>query len=282
LDPVTGIHRATVHPLHWLAFAAAVLMIHAGTNMLNECYDVLRGTALPSGMGSSGMIQRRLLDAETVGGAGLAILAAGAIGLVVLTVATRAWDVLMIGGVSVLLAYFYSATRFALSYLPLGELLVGFIMGPAILLCTMRMQGAPLSRLAVTFSLALGGLAAALILANNLRDVETDRAANKRTLAHYVGPQVGRALYLALVLLPYALIFLAGFPHLAPHGVLLVLLTLPGVLVVISGMLRAESPFAIHVVVTRTLRLQTLFGVWLFVGYVGSVLVQFLFNTFIK
>jgi 1,4-dihydroxy-2-naphthoate octaprenyltransferase len=280
LDPVKGIHLAYFHPLRALAFLLVVLFVQAGANLLNECYDAVRGTTLPSGLGGSGMIQRRLLDAETAGGAGLALLVGGAVGLALLAVMTKTWGLLWLGGVSVLLANFYSATRYALSYFPLGELVVGFLMGPGVLLTTMQVQRAPISGLAVTFALALGGLAAALLLANNLRDVETDRAANKRTLAHYVGMRVGRALYVALVLLPYLLVVRAGLPHLAPHGVLLVLLTFAGVLAVISGMLRAETPIAVHVVVTRTLRLHAQFGRWLIAGYVLSVLVLFILHEF--
>jgi 1,4-dihydroxy-2-naphthoate octaprenyltransferase len=280
MDPVNGLQRAFFHPIRWFFFVLAVLLIYAGTNLINECYDALRGITLPNGLGSSGMIQRRLLDTETIGGAGLALLAVGALGLLVVAVVTRTWGVLVLGGISVLLAYLYSATRYALSYFPLSELIVGFIMGPAILIGTMQLEGAPITKLAVTFSLVLGGLAAAMILANNLRDVEIDRAANKRTLVTYVGAQMGRALYLALVLLPYVLVVVAGFPHLTPHGVLLVLLTCSELLVVISGVLRAETPAALHVVVTRTLRLHTRFSLCLIVGYVLSVLLLFTMHTF--
>ncbi len=280
VDPINGLQRAFFHPIRWLFFVLAVLLIYAGTNLLNECYDALRGITLPNGLGASGMIQRRLLDTETIGGAGLALLAVGALGLLIVAVVTRTWGVLVFGMISVLLAYFYSATRYALSYFPLGELIVGFIMGPALLISTMQLEGAPISKLAVTFSLALGGLAAAMMLVNDLRDMEIDRAANKRTLVTYVGAQVGRALYLALVLLPYVLVVVAGFPHLAPHGVLLVLLTFSGLLVVISGVLRAETPAALHVVVTRTLRLHTRFSLCLIVGYVLSVLLLFILHMF--
>jgi len=117
----------------------------------------------------------------------------------------------------------------------------------------------------------LGALAAAVMLANNLRDLETDRAANKRTLVTYLGAQVGRTLYGALVLLPYLLIALVAFPHSRPHGILLVLLTLPGLFVVITGVLRAETPAALHVVADQTMRLHFRFGFWLLLGYLLSI-----------
>jgi hypothetical protein len=62
--------------------------------------------------------------------------------------------------------------------------------------------------------------------------------------------------------------------------VLLVLLTCSELLVVISGVLRAETPAALHVVVTRTLRLHTRFSLCLIVGYVLSVLLLFTMHTF--
>lgn len=252
---------------------AVVLLLHAGANLLNDYFDVRRGTDGEHALGSSGILQKSLLPAEAVRRVGLTLLAFGAIGLLIEVLTAHAWGVLLLGGPAVLLAYFYSATPYALGYLPLGELAVGFVMGPAVLISSVEIQGAQVNALAVTFSLALGSLAAAAMLANNLRDLETDRAANKRTLVTYLGVQMGRTFYLALVLLPYLLIALAAFPHARPHGILLVLLTLPALVVVITGVLRAETPAATNVVVAQTLRLHRNFSLCLLVGYLISIAV---------
>lgn len=271
---------AHFHPFRLLALLLVVLALHGGANLLNESYDALRGTDGRHALGSSKMIQRGLLPAETVRRAGFLLLASGALVLLILTLTTHTLGVLALGGAALLLAYLYSGTRYALSYFPLGELIVGFVMGPAALISSVQLQGAPVSSLALTFSLVLGALAAAVILANNLRDLETDRAARKRTLVTYLGAQMGRALYLALVLLPYLLIALAAFPAGRPHALLLVLLTIPGLFVVVTGILRAETPAASHLVVEQTLRLHLRFSSWLLVGYVFSVGVVYLLSFF--
>jgi 1,4-dihydroxy-2-naphthoate octaprenyltransferase len=269
---------AVFHPIRLLALILIVLALHAAANLLNESYDVLRGTDGQHALGSSKVIQQGLLSAEGVRRAGFLLLGVGALGLVILTLTARTWGVLALGGASLLLAYWYSGTRYALAYLPLGELIVGFVMGPAALISSVQLQGSPVSPLAITFALALGALAAAVILANNLRDLETDRAAKKRTLVTFLGAQMGRALYLALVLLPYLLIALAAFPHGKPHGLLLVLLTIPDLFVVVTGILRAETPAASHLVVEQTLRLHLRFSSWLLVGYLLSVGVVYLLS----
>ncbi len=263
--------KTVFHPFRLLFLALLALLLHAGANLLNEYYDALRGTDGLHAQGSSRMIQRELLSADTVRVVGLLLLALGALILLVLTLVAHAWGVLLLGGASLALAYLYSAPRYALAYFPLSELLVGFVMGPALVISSIQIQGTQVSALAITFALALGALAAAVMLANNLRDLETDRAANKRTLVTYLGAQVGRTLYGALVLLPYLLIALVAFPHSRPHGILLVLLTLPGLFVVITGVLRAETPAALHVVADQTMRLHFRFGFWLLLGYLLSI-----------
>ena len=268
------------HPFRLLFLILAVLALHGGANLLNESYDVQRGADGPQALGSSKIIQRGLLPAFGVRRASFVLFGVGALILVILVLVTHAWGVLILGGASLLLAYFYSATRYALGYFPLSELIVGFVMGPATLLSSVQLQGAPVSSQSITFALALGVLAAAVMLANNLRDLETDRAANKRTLVTYLGAQMGRALYLALVLLPYLLVALVAFPAGRPHGVLLVLLTIPSLLVVITGTLRAETPAASHLVVEQTQRLHLRFSILLLAGYLLSFGVIFLLSFF--
>lgn len=278
LEPLGG--SIPFHPFRLLFLLLAVVALHGGANLLNESYDVLRGTDGRQALGSRKIIQRELLPAYGVRRAGLVLLALGALDLVILTLLAHAWGALVLGGAALLLAYFYSATRYALAYFPLSELMIGFVMGPAALFASVQLQGAPVSSLAITFALAFGALAAAVMLANNLRDLETDRAANKRTLVTYIGAQTGRVLYLALILLPYLLIALVAFPHARPHGVLLILLTLPTLFVAITGALRAETPAASHLVVEQTMRLHKLFSCWLLVGYLLSVGVAYLLSLF--
>ncbi len=269
----SGSSGGVFHPIRLVVFALAVLAIHAGANLLNEYYDVQRGADVEAAPGTSGVLQKGLLSEEMVQRAGLVSLAAGALVLLIVVLVAHAWSALILGAAAVLLAYLYSATPYALGYWWLGEVVIGFVMGPAIVISSVQIQGAQVGSLAITFSLALGAFAAAVTLAKNLRDMELDRAANKRTLATLLGPQMGRTLYLALVLLPYLFVVVVAFPHGRPHGVLLVLLTAAELVVVMSGILRAEAPAATNVVAAQTMRLHWRFSLCLLVGYLLSIAV---------
>ncbi len=269
------------HPIRLLALALVALALHAGANLLNQYYDLARGTDGQHAPGSSRIMYQGLLSARGVRNSGFLLLALGTLGLLILALATHVWGVFLLGVVALALAYLYSGTRYALGYFPLSELIVGFVMGPALVFASVQLQGAQANpTLAMPFAFALGSLAAAVMLANNLRDIETDRAANKRTLVTFIGAQMGRALYLALVLLPYLLIALVAFKPGTPHGLLLVLLTIPGLFVVITGILRAETPAASNVVVAQTLRLHVRFSFLLLIGYLLSVGVAYLLSLF--
>jgi len=269
------------HPLRLVTLALIALVVHAGANLLNQYYDLGRGTDGQHAPGSNRMMYQGLLSVRGVRNSGFLLLALGALGLLILALATNSWGVFLLGIVGLALAYLYSGTRYALGYFPLSELIVGFVMGPALVFASVQLQEARANpSLATPFAFALGSLAAAVMLANNLRDIETDRAANKRTLVTFIGAQMGRALYLALVLLPYLLIALVAFKPGTPHGLLLVLLTIPGLFVVITGILRAETPAASNVVVAQTLRLHVRFSLLLLIGYLLSVGVVFLLSLF--
>src|ERR1051326_5153767 len=148
--------QSTFYPFRLVFLIVAVLALHGGANLLNESYDVQRGTDGPQALGSSKIIQRGLLPVFGVRRASFVLFGLGTLVLLVLTITTHTWGVLVLGGASLLLAFFYSATRYALGYFPLSELIIGFVMGPAVLFSSVQLQGAPLSSLSITFALALG------------------------------------------------------------------------------------------------------------------------------
>src|SRR5258708_8771737 len=100
------------------------------------------------------------------------------------------------------------------------------------------------------FSISLGFLAAAFIHVNDMRDAESDAQAGKHTLASLLGLPLSRTLYILLLLGAYAPIVALGLPHHAPHLLLLVLWTLPGLVISLTSILpTASSPtlnFTIH------------------------------------
>ena len=103
------------------------------------------------------------------------------------------WPILLLGLIGVPLAYGYTAPPLKLAYRGLGELNVFVLMGPLMVLGGFLVHRAAGSRVALTASLPIGCLVAAILHANNLRDLDDDRALGKQTLATIVGPGWAKA-----------------------------------------------------------------------------------------
>ncbi|MBL8057629.1 MAG: 1,4-dihydroxy-2-naphthoate octaprenyltransferase, partial [Anaerolineales bacterium] len=137
------------------------------------------------------------------------------------------WPILAVGAASILAAILYTGGPFPFGYYGLGDLFVFLFFGLAAVAGTYYVQAGAVSALAWGTAVPIGLLATAIIVVNNLRDVDTDRAAGKHTLAVRLGPQGARWEYAGLIAAAYAAplgLWLAGV---APGGVLLTLVSLP-------------------------------------------------------
>lgn len=258
-----------IHPLRFIATLLAVIFLQLGAHLVNDYYDYLRGVDTTNSLGPGGLIQQGLIRPARVLSFGLLLLGLGVLFSVM--VATSSGPlILLFGLIGLLCAYFYSATSRSLSSSGLGELVSFCIFGPLITLAAYAAQTGRMDRTALLYSLPLGLLAAAAIHANNMRDAESDAQAGKRTLASLLDLRWSRLLYLLLVLGAYITILALGLPHHAPHLVLITLWTLPLLVVVISGALRADTPPALHLLMRQTLRLEIFFTLLLVVALFAS------------
>jgi 1,4-dihydroxy-2-naphthoate octaprenyltransferase len=255
----------------FISTVLAVLLLQAGANLLNDYYDYVRGIDTSNTLGPGGLIQQGFVKPIRVLFVSFISLAAGAIlGLIV------AWQsgplVLLFGLIGLLCAYFYSATKRALSSLALGEL-VGFVtFGPLITLGAYMVQTESVARNVLIYSIPLGLLAAAVIHVNNMRDLESDAQANKRTIAALLGVNWSRAWFLALLLAAYVIILALGIPRGTPHLLLITLWTLPNLVVVITGILRTDASSGFHLVMQEQLKLATAFALLLIVALLVTAL----------
>ncbi|MGH7752946.1 MAG: 1,4-dihydroxy-2-naphthoate octaprenyltransferase, partial [Gemmatimonadales bacterium] len=193
---------ANFHPDRFLAALVGAVAIHAGTNLINDYYDHVRGVDTASSIGPSGVIQQGLLPAGSVLRGGLALFALGA-GLGLWLVSVVGWPILALGLASVAAGYAYTGGPFPLGYIGLGDLVVFLFMGPVIVLGAHYVQSGMLSASAAWASLPIGGLVTAILVVNNLRDLQHDRARGKRTLATLLGTKGSRAEYAVLVTSAY-------------------------------------------------------------------------------
>ncbi len=255
------------HTTHFIGILLAIILIQIGANLVNDYYDYLRGVDTSNALGPGGLIQQGLSKPARVLFLGLAALGLGAlIGIIVASAGGPL--VYLLGAIGLLCAYFYSATSRSLSALTLGELVGFFLFGPLITLGAylVMAQTGHIDRTVLSYSIPLGLLATAAIHANNMRDVEGDAHAKRRTLASILGLRWSRWLYIGLLLAAYILILALAVPHGAPHFLLLTLWTLPILVVALTGVIRTDTPAGLHLVMYQTLKLETYFTLFLIIG----------------
>ncbi len=182
------------HPLPFLAALVAAICIQVATNFANDAFDFLRGADTSRRTGPARVTQSGLLTARQVltgayAAAGLAC-AAGAY-----LVVRHGWPLLVIGALSIASGFAYTGGPWPLGYHGLGEVFVFIFFGVVAVTGSAYVQTGTISIVALAASVPVGLLVTAILVVNNLRDIDTDRAAGKRTLAVRIGPRAARALY---------------------------------------------------------------------------------------
>jgi 1,4-dihydroxy-2-naphthoate octaprenyltransferase len=215
----------------YLAAALGAVALQAGANMVNDYYDYVNGTDsadwnAPENFGPGLVIQRGFLRPEQVWWGGMAALALGSfLGLALVLVC--GWPVLVLGLIGVAGAYFYTGAPLQLAYRGLGDLMVFSLMGPGYVLGAYYVQALHFSWSAVVASLPMGFLCSGVLQANNLRDIENDRAHGKRTFAVLVGRRAAIAELILSDAGAYLAALLGVVARVLPWPVLAVIITLP-------------------------------------------------------
>ena len=150
------------------------------------------------------------------------------------------WPILLLGLIGVPLAYGYTAPPLKLAYRGLGELNVFVLMGPMMVLGGFLVHRVAGMGVALTASVPIGCLVASILHANNLRDLDDDRALGKQTLATIVGPRWGKVEMLALLGGAYAALIAGVWLRVLPRPALLALLSPPAAVGVGKTVVRAR------------------------------------------
>ena len=256
----------------FLAMLVASLLIQAATNMFNEFYDEKRGLDTAEAVGIAGSIVQGRMHARAVFlGALLCYTVAAVLGLYLVLVG--GWDILALGLLSALGGYLYSAGPRPIAYTAASEAAVFLFMGVLIVVIAYAVQADALPLRVPLAALPIGGLVAAILLANNIRDLESDRRGGRRTLPIVFGRGGGILVYRALLLEAYvsvaALIALGVVPLGAGLAVASALL-LPGLW---RGIAATRAPNLLDLVVKKTAGLHALFGLLYCAGVLlGSAL----------
>jgi 1,4-dihydroxy-2-naphthoate octaprenyltransferase len=209
----------------WRALLALVvaLALQIAVNYANDYSDGIRGTDADR-VGPLRLTGSGVASPVAVKRAAMLSFAVGAVAGLALVVAVQAWWLLAVGALCIVAAWYYTGGSRPYGYRGLGELSVFVFFGLVAVLGTTYVQAGSVSWAAAAAAVGVGAYACALLVANNLRDIPTDVAAGKRTLAVVLGDRGTRMLWFALVggaqLLglaaaldrPWALLSLAGVP----------------------------------------------------------------------
>ena len=192
-----------VIPRALLALAVA-FCLQIGVNYANDYSDGIRGTdddrVGPFRLTGSGAARPATVKRAAI----LALALGGLFGLVLIAVA-QIWWALVVGAAAIAAAWFYTGGKRPYGYLGLGELFVFVFFGLVAVNGTAVAITLRPSWVALLASVAIGLLAVALMLTNNLRDIPTDAVSGKRTLAVRLGQRGSRLLYAATLLAPFVL-----------------------------------------------------------------------------
>jgi len=256
-----------------LAMLAASVACHAGCNLANDYHDHLRGTDTRESLGPSGVIQQGLLSAGQVRrGMVVAFAIATVLGLGI--VAVTDWAIFVLALLCLAAAYLYTGGPRPLGYVALGEVTVFLAMGPAMVVGSYYVLAGGIGWTALIASLPVGFLVAAILHANNIRDLDQDRAAGKVTMANWRGRAFADAEYAALVAAAYpATLPLALLdPRLWP--VLAVVVTSPAAYRLIRAVRRGRDAKALNLALRKTAGLHLRFGLLLAGGLLVATLLR--------
>ena len=210
----------------FLASLAASVLLHIGTNVVNEIYDVRKGVdTIVSPRASHAIVKGAIGDREAYV---LAILAfALAFGLGVYLASVRGWPIVALGLVGLVGGYTYTAPPFQYKFSSYGIPLVFALMGPLMVMGAFYAITGTIDGSSFAVSIPVGLLVAAILHGNEWRDISEDARAGARTFSVRMGRDAAHWLYVGLVVGAYIALTVAVLAELLPTWTLLAMLSLP-------------------------------------------------------
>src|SRR5829696_8997191 len=256
-------------PLRFAAALLGALFIQVGANLSNDYSDARRGADTEDRLGpvrvtAGGLVPPRQVLIATYVTFGLAILCG------VYLIAVAGWQLLLVGAASILAGVLYTGGPRPYGYEGLGEVFVFLFFGVVAVTGTFFAQVERLEWEALVLAVPVGLLASAILVVNNVRDLETDRRAGKRTLAVRLGRDRARGLYVVMVAGAFVTAQLPWLLGSLSPWLALALLAIPLALPVIRTVrTRTDGP-ALNGALAGTGQLQLAFCLLLSAGILAS------------
>lgn len=264
----TGAAILVADAFHWVIALLCLVVsvaLQIGVNYSNDYSDGVRGTD-DYRVGPARLTGARKAKPRTVLIVALAFFGIAAVAGLAITIRTQQWWLIAVGAVCIVAAWFYTGGKRPYGYYGLGELFVFVFFGLVATLGTTWVQALALPQEAWFGAIGAGLLACAVLLANNLRDIDQDRVAGKKTLTVLIGRTATRWLFSIFVLAPFAIAaFLALFYPIAWLSLLALLAGLPAILIVWTYRLPRELVVALGLTSLTSVAYGA-FLMWAFIG----------------
>ena len=259
--------------LKFILFLLACLLIQAATNLFNEYYDYKHGLDKVDSEGISGSIVKGNLSPREVMVGALVLYALAFILGLILTFMTSLY-VLLVGVVCMLAGYFYTGGKYPIAYSPFGEVVSGFFMGTIIIALSFYFQTGYVNADIIVVSLPLFIMIGAILLANNIRDLDNDKESGRRTYAILVGRNNAIKTMEISFILVYLLNVLFIVTKNASWWNLLVFVTIPLAIKIIKGFSANNHKTTMAPFMVLTAKLT------IFVGFIMSLanILKYLMN----
>lgn len=243
------------------------LTIQIGTNFANDYFDFVKGADTDDRVGFTRATATGLISSETMLRATILTMAIAFIaGLYLVWVG--GWVVLLIGILSLLFGILYTGGPFPLGYNGLGDLFVFIFFGIVAVMGTYYVNALEWSTLSFWASIPVGALCVNILVVNNLRDIDQDRVAGKKTLGVLFGEMALKAEYISMILLSLPPLFYFYFLDSFSGWIFLPLLSMPLFLITTFDVLFHEEKSELNDTLEKTARAMVVFGLLFAIGII--------------
>lgn len=255
------------HFLSALVAMLGALLIQIGTNFANDYYDYIKGSDTKERLGPTRATAAGLVKPNSMKKAFILVFIFAAI-LGSYLIFRAGLPIVIIGGLSILFAIFYTAGPFPLGYNGLGDIFVFSFFGLVAAGGTYYVQALDINAIVIGAGIAPGLFSTAILTVNNLRDVFQDRAAGKKTLAVRLGIRFARAEYLFCIvgacLMPFVLVLAQRDHYYCLFSALTIFMAIPS----IKKIYKEQPGEGFNIVLAQTGKYLLIFSVLFSIGWI--------------
>ncbi|MDQ0157835.1 1,4-dihydroxy-2-naphthoate polyprenyltransferase [Robertmurraya andreesenii] len=265
LGTALAIHETKINLGLFFAMLVASLLIQAATNMFNEYYDYKRGLDNEESVGIGGTIVRDGVKPKTIMQIALGLYGVSILIGVYICMNTS-WWLAAIGLFCMIIGYLYTGGPLPIAYTPFGEIFAGFFMGMGIILISFYIQAGTITVTSILVSVPIFILVGAILLSNNIRDLDGDKEFGRKTLAILLGRKKAIYLLASMFTVSYIWVFVLMMMSYSSAWMAIVVLSAPKAIQATKGFIGKTIPIQMMPAMKATAQTNTIFGFLLSIG----------------